>query len=166
MVLGMHKNSARKLLNIARVILTDLIFPETKTKKSFYERVSSIWTGCCDRRLPLDICVCLEMIIPWEIYGDNFVTNSNDWYSSAFSIKIALVWMPHEFTNDRSALVQVMAWCRQAQAITWTNVDQVLCRCIASLGSGEFKKIPACVSVGILCGCHVAVTLMKPCKLN
>ena len=28
--------------------------------------------------------------------------------------EIALRWMPHNFTNEKSILVQVMAWCRQA----------------------------------------------------
>ena len=30
------------------------------------------------------------------------------------SCKIALRWMPLDLTNDKSTLVQVMAWCRQA----------------------------------------------------
>ena len=34
-------------------------------------------------------------------------------------------------TDDRSTLLQVMPWCRQATAITWVNVDAVLCRHIA-----------------------------------
>ena len=30
------------------------------------------------------------------------------------SYEIALRWMPQDLTNDKSTLVQVMAWCRQA----------------------------------------------------
>ena len=49
----------------------------------------------------------------------------------------ALWWMPQDLTDDKSILVQVMAWCRQAwrhQAITWANVDSVPSRLVASLG--------------------------------
>ena len=60
--------------------------------------------------------------------------------------KIALRWMLLNLTDDKSTLVQVMAWCRQAtshymsqcwprsrhQAITWANVDIDLCRHMAS----------------------------------
>ena len=30
------------------------------------------------------------------------------------SCELALIWMPLDFTDDQSILVQVMAWCRQA----------------------------------------------------
>ena len=33
---------------------------------------------------------------------------------SGISCEIALIWMPLNFIDDHSALVQVMAWCRQA----------------------------------------------------
>ena len=36
-------------------------------------------------------------------------------------------WIPLELTDDTSTLVQVMAWCHQAQTLTWTNVDPDLC---------------------------------------
>ena len=45
--------------------------------------------------------------------------------------------MPLDLTDDKSTLVEVMAWCRQAQAITWANVDPVLCHHMASLGLNE-----------------------------
>ena len=35
----------------------------------------------------------------------------DDW---GISCEIALTWMPLDFTDDQSTLVQVMAWCRQA----------------------------------------------------
>ena len=41
------------------------------------------------------------------------------------------MWVPQNSFDDKSTLVQVMAWCRQAwwrhQAITWTTVDQDMC---------------------------------------
>ena len=35
----------------------------------------------------------------------------DDW---GISCEIALSWKPHDLTDDKSTLVQVMAWCRQA----------------------------------------------------
>ena len=46
--------------------------------------------------------------------------------------------MPQDFTEDKSKLVQVMAWCRQ-QVITWTSVDQDLQRHMPSLGPNELS---------------------------
>ena len=43
--------------------------------------------------------------------------------------------MPLDLTDDKLTLVQVMAWCRQAQAITWANPN--LYRQMASLGLNE-----------------------------
>ena len=36
------------------------------------------------------------------------------------SCDIVLRWKPLDLTHDKSALVQVMAWCRQT-AFTWAN---------------------------------------------
>ena len=47
--------------------------------------------------------------------------------------------MPLDLTDDKSTLVQVMAWCRRQQAITSANVDPDLCRQMASLGLNELK---------------------------
>ena len=33
--------------------------------------------------------------------------------------------MPRNLINKELILVQVMAWCRQQQAITWDNVEPV-----------------------------------------
>ena len=46
--------------------------------------------------------------------------------------EIALRWMPQNGTNEKSTLVQVMAWCHHKN-ITWANVDPDLCRHIVSL---------------------------------
>ena len=40
--------------------------------------------------------------------------------------------MPQDLTDNKSILIQVMAWCRQA--ITWASVDSVLCPHMAALG--------------------------------
>ena len=45
---------------------------------------------------------------------------------------IVLRWLSLYLT-EKSALVQVMAWC-QEQAIIWAKVDLVLCRHKASIG--------------------------------
>ena len=47
--------------------------------------------------------------------------------------EIALRWLPQDLIDDESALVQVMAWCCQA------NGDPDLCRHMASLGCNELK---------------------------
>ena len=52
--------------------------------------------------------------------------------------EITLMWMPSDPSDDRSTLVQVIWLCGgRQQAITWTNVDQVLWRHIASLWYNE-----------------------------
>ena len=38
-----------------------------------------------------------------------------------------------DLSDDKSTLVQVMVGAVRHQAITWTNVDQDLCRDVASL---------------------------------
>ena len=50
---------------------------------------------------------------------------------------MALRWMPLDLTDDKSTLVQVMAW---QQAITWANVDPDLCRQMTSLGLHDKLK--------------------------
>ena len=47
--------------------------------------------------------------------------------------------MPLNLTDDKSTLVQVMACAIRQQAITWSNVDSILCRHMASLGYNELK---------------------------
>ena len=46
------------------------------------------------------------------------------------SCKTIIRWLPQNFTGDKSTLVQVMAWCRQA---TSHCLDQC-CRCISPYG--------------------------------
>ena len=51
--------------------------------------------------------------------------------------QIVLRLMPQKPFDRKSTLVQVMAWCHQAQAITWANVDPDLCHHMASWGHDE-----------------------------
>ena len=57
-----------------------------------------------------------------------------------FSCEIALIWMSLDKNYEKSTLVQVMAWCGQAEAITSANVDPDLCRHMASLGHNELMS--------------------------
>ena len=50
-----------------------------------------------------------EQNFRWVIFKLISVTDGWD-----ISCKIALRWMPLDLTDDKSTLVQVMAWCRQA----------------------------------------------------
>ena len=59
-------------------------------------------------------------------------------------------WMSQYLTVDKSTLVQVIAWCRQAKAITWANVDSVPCRLMASLCHNELTYRPLTDTVLIL----------------
>ena len=45
--------------------------------------------------------------------------------------------MPQDLTDDKSTLVQVKAWCRQATS--HYLIDPDLCRQMASLGPNELK---------------------------
>ena len=65
---------------------------------------------------------------------------NNGW---SISCEMALIWMSLGFTDDQSTVVQVMAWCRQAKAITWANVDPDLCRDMASVSLKSQQITPA-----------------------
>ena len=54
--------------------------------------------------------------------------------------------MSRDLTDDKSAQVQAMVWCRQATSHNWTNADQELWRHIASIGLNELR----CISVRML----------------
>ena len=57
--------------------------------------------------------------------------------------QIALRYMPQDFTDVTSTLVQEMAWCLQAarQVITRTNVEPDLCRHMVSLSHNKLTYI-------------------------
>ena len=48
--------------------------------------------------------------------------------------------MRHDLTGYKSTLVEVMARCRQQQAIAWTNVDPVHWCIYAALGGDELMQ--------------------------
>ena len=50
------------------------------------------------------------------------------------SYAVALRLIPWDTDDNKSTLVQVMAWCRKQQAITWANGVSVLYHNLASLG--------------------------------
>ena len=52
-----------------------------------------------------------------------------------------LRWMPWDLLDDKSTLVQVMAWCHHQQAITWANVDIVPYRHVASWGHNVLRSV-------------------------
>ena len=67
--------------------------------------------------------------------------------------------MPLDLTDDRSTLVQVMAWCHQATSHYLTNVDPDLCRHMASLGLNELI-----CSYNNICRQHKCIcSLTLPC---
>ena len=55
-------------------------------------------------------------------------------------------------TNDKSTLVQLMAWYHQATFITWANGDPNLCYHIMALGHNEFMICNACPCKKLLLG--------------
>ena len=64
--------------------------------------------------------------------------NEND----RIPIQISLKYVPRSPIENKSALVQVMAWRRtpnRRQAITWTNDDPVHLRIYAALAGVELK---------------------------
>ena len=44
----------------------------------------------------------------------NFQAKFNEWWLRYMYLRDALRWIPLDLTDDKSTLVQVMAWCRQA----------------------------------------------------
>ena len=71
----------------------------------------------------------IKLIGPWEISIEfevgffKLILVNGGW---GISYEIAIRWMLLYFTDNKSTLVQVMAWCRQATSHTRTSVDQDL----------------------------------------
>ena len=99
------------------------------------------WLGLPRTRKPCYVYGYINSFVPGRC-GTNFkslivrlIIQNGSWGTRW---EIALRWMPQNFTDEKSTLVQVMAWCRQVtshyliqcwqQAITWSNVDSDLCR--------------------------------------
>ena len=59
---------------------------------------------------------------------DKLILSFDGWN---ISCEIALGRLSMDFTDDKLTLVQVMAWCRRKQAITWANVHPDICRHMA-----------------------------------
>ena len=68
------------------------------------------------------------------------------------SCETALIWVSLDHAYDKSTLVQVISWCRQATSITWANVDPDLCHHMASLGHNELRYCCYCIN-GEQCNC-------------
>ena len=56
------------------------------------------------------------------------------------SCEIALKWMPLDPTDEKSTLVQVMAWCRQAPSDYLSQCWPRSCHQMVSLDRNELKK--------------------------
>ena len=54
---------------------------------------------------------------------------------------IGLMWLPQKTFDDRSTLVQVMAWCRQAPSHYLTQCQPNLCHHMTSLDHNESKHV-------------------------
>ena len=83
-----------------------------------------------------------QLIGPWEIWSKFLVCNfhaifSNWWlkYLSGNDLR----WMSLDLSDDKSTLVQVMAWCHQATSHYLCNVDPNVCCHMASLGHNELN---------------------------
>ena len=72
------------------------------------------------------------------------------------SSKIALKWMPQDLTDDKSTLVQVMAWCRQA---TSHYLSQCWPRFMSLYGATGHKCVKRCYNV------MEPIPISKPLKL-
>ena len=63
------------------------------------------------------------------------------------SCEIALRWMQQKNHDEKSTLVQIMAWCMRQQPITWANVDTDLCHHMASLGHNGLMSVRSSGSI-------------------
>ena len=61
----------------------------------------------------------------------------------SISPEIALWWMPRDFTDNKSALAQVMAWCRQATSHYLNQYRPSSLTHMASQGHSELKQMVA-----------------------
>ena len=88
---------------------------------------------------------CHVYLLDESTQGD--VTVNLIWSFSHSGCGIVLKWMPLDITNDRSKLVKVMAWCRQATSHYlsqgWPGAD--LCRHMSWLNYDEFINCFKCV---------------------
>ena len=69
--------------------------------------------------------------------------------------------MPQDLTDDKSTLVQVMAWCHRQQAITWASVDPDLWHHMTSLGHTELTHCSLVQDEGDPAGCNFQDSFLK-----
>ena len=82
--------------------------------------------------------------------------------------EIALGWMSLDLTDDKSTLVQVVAWCRQATSHYRSQCWPSFCRHMASLGLNELNDFTSHLDPGHFAyfGLHLIVPAMDfgvPC---
>ena len=71
------------------------------------------------------------------------------------SCKIALRWMPLDLTDDKSTLVQVMTWCRQA-------TSHYLSRCWPRFMSPQWVNHTPEVTLDLSCSNVVVFSISRP----
>ena len=76
-----------------------------------------------------DVAVILTAIFKFIVQSTNLSAHC----------EIALMWMPINFTDDKSTLAQVMSWCCQAASNYLNHCDHDLCHHMASSGHSEFS---------------------------
>ena len=69
-------------------------------------------------------------------FNYNIRAHYREWYLRQF-LWIGLRWMLLNLTNDKSTLIQVMAWCRQATSHYLSQCWPDLCHHMASLNHNE-----------------------------
>ena len=80
-----------------------------------------------------------QVIGPWNIWMRFWKCNFQSIGIFKPSYDNAFIWMPQFLTDDKSTLIQVMAWCRQAIS-HYPGQCWFLCRHITSLGHNEWRR--------------------------
>ena len=113
------------------------------------EAVSCVYSGKPGKMVSIYWVSPLVVFGVWRV--NSLVPGRSEWDSQNVIFKIVLLvgifrsshdnalwWMPQYLTDDKSTLVQVMAWCRQATSHYLSQCSlEVLCHLIASLGHNE-----------------------------
>ena len=148
----------RSLSRICEVISDDnrflfLFVIMQVTHKSKMAVLILIFSFCCN-----DLCrSCLFCFSArWKLFRINSLTHVRsecDSKNGIFNLILlidafrssyddALRWMPQDLTDDKSTLVQVMAWCRQVSSHYLSQCWLSPLSPLASLGHNELKKAP------------------------
>ena len=108
-----------------------------------YENIMYIKQGKSEEFDSCDQVILLKLDSKRRFFGNmavilkivfKFIIQNSSWGTHC---EIALMWMPQQLINEKSTLVQIMAWCHQATSHCQANVDPDLCRQMASLGHNE-----------------------------